>query len=466
MCAIALWPDFGGGRRCGRANSVISEAMPPRPEKSPSIRMLSSQLGLSGLLGSGVCRDRWSAEPSGAERQALQPLRLAADYRVDTASPRGDAGPSHLYTALRWLRRFVDAFPSRQLFVPHEGAGDVHAAAYNEETLRLLGEFIRKHGSVRPGHEGEVVSASSIANYLSALRAHRSTQAGYNLLVSGGNLRLPKQMQQMRREDGPVGQRSLARGMTARILRKLVPARGFGRGSRRGRLRWAILWAAHNLLLRGGELGRVENRPFDPATGITIADLDWIAPCEDTGWYEVAVIEVMPIKDARVSRSRVPLLVRRRAWGAFSGLVDLSVPCAWEAIRAWWEVRSMECPKASWGTEPFFAVENGASVSTTDVLCFVREAAEAASCDPAQFDSHSLRIGGATDLHHLFGGSDAESIIQKRGRWCSVIHQIYSRMSASAMMSVSARMLDAEGVDMEAFRQGYVMPATCYRRVH
>ena len=125
----------------------------------------------------------------------------------------------------------------------------------------------------------------------------------------------------------------------------------------------------------------------------------------------------------------------------------------------------MECPKASRGTEPFFAVENGASVSTTDVLCFVREAAEAAGCDPAQFDSHSLRIGGATDLHHLFGGSDAESIIQKRGRWCSVIHQIYSRMSASAMMSVSARMLDAEGVDMEAFRQGYVMPATCYRRV-
>lgn len=101
---------------------------------------------------------------------------------------------------------------------------------------------------------------------------------------------------------------------------------------------------------------------------------------------------------------------------------------------------------------------------TADVLGFVGEAAEAAACDPAQFDSHSLRIGGATDLHHLFGGADAERIIQKRGRWCSLIHQIYSRMSASAMMDVSARTLDADGVDTEAFWQGDVVPANCFRR--
>lgn len=31
-----------------------------------------------------------------------------------------------------------------------------------------------------------------------------------------------------------------------------------------------------------------------------------------------------------------------------------------------------------------------------------------------------------------------------------------------AMMEVSVTMLDAQGVDMEAFRQGYVMPATCF----
>ena len=108
-----------------------------------------------------------------------------------------------------------------------------------------------------------------------------------------------------------------------------------------------------------------------------------------------------------------------------------------------------------------FAATDGSPVCTSDVLAFMRETAVAVGYNTSDFDSHSLRIGGATDLHHLFGDADAERIIQKRGRWCSMIHQIYSRMSASEMLSVSTRMLDADGVDMEAFRHSYVMPAVC-----
>lgn len=447
----------------GASGSVLAGAMPPPPSRRPSVRVISKQLGMDGPLGGVECRDRWSTEPPVAERIALNTLRDAADRRVDMAAAGGEAGPSHLATALGWLRRFVAAFPSRELFVAHAGAGDVHAAAYNEETFRLFGEFVRKHGSVRPGTLGKVVSASTIADYISALRAHRSLQAGYNLLVSGGNLRLPRQMQQMRREDGPAGQRALSRGMTARLLRRLLPLATFDRQTRRGRLRWAVLWVAHNLLLRGGELGKVDNRVFDSATGIAIADVDWIAPCADTGGYEVVVVDVMPIKDARVLRARVPMVIRRRVHGSFSGTSELSSPCAWEALRMWWLCRSAECARTAWGTEPLFALMDGSPVCTATVLGFVREAAAAMGEDPAQFDSHSLRIGGATDLHHLFGGADAERFIQKRGRWCSMVHQIYSRMSASTSMLVSAQMLDADGVDMEAFRQGYVMPAARFR---
>lgn len=101
------------------------------------------------------------------------------------------------HTALGWLRRFTHTFPSRRLLVPYNCVIDFQAAAYNEETLRLLGELIRAHDSVRPGHEGEVVSASAIADYLSALRAHRSLQAGYDWRIAAGNLRLPKQSRQM-----------------------------------------------------------------------------------------------------------------------------------------------------------------------------------------------------------------------------------------------------------------------------
>ncbi|KAL3927893.1 MAG: hypothetical protein SGPRY_002624 [Prymnesium sp.] len=101
---------------------------------------------------------------------------------------------------------------------------------------------------------------------------------------------------------------------------------------------------------------------------------------------------------------------------------------------------------------------DGSPVCTSGVLDLVREAAMAVACVANEFDLHSLRIGGVTDLYHLFGGADAEHVIQKRGRWCSMVHQIFSRMSASEMMTVSARMLDADGVDLEAFRHGYVMP--------
>lgn len=60
--------------------------------------------------------------------------------------PGHEEGPGHLATALGWLRKFIATFPSRQLFVAHEEAGDVHAAVYNEKTFRPFGEFVRKHG--------------------------------------------------------------------------------------------------------------------------------------------------------------------------------------------------------------------------------------------------------------------------------------------------------------------------------
>ncbi|KAL1529671.1 hypothetical protein AB1Y20_000612 [Prymnesium parvum] len=103
-------------------------------------------------------------------------------------------------------------------------------------------------------------------------------------------------------------------------------------------------------------------------------------------------------------------------------------------------------------------------IRTADVMTFIREAAEAAGEDPSLFNARALRIGGATDLYHILGADEAERTIQKRGRWCSECHQIYTRMSATVMCSVSAQMAEANGVDLEAFRSGYVMPAVVQRR--
>lgn len=81
-----------------------------------------------------------------------------------------------------------------------------------ERSLHLFAEFARSHGSVKPGTRGAVVSRTAIGDYVSAIRAFRPREAGDDLLVNGGNLRLPLQMSRMLREDGPAGKRGLFSG--------------------------------------------------------------------------------------------------------------------------------------------------------------------------------------------------------------------------------------------------------------
>lgn len=445
----------------GPVGGAISGMMPPPAPRQMSTRALAGSLGLIGPLSGSESRDHWVTPPSARESAALRQLRDSADFRLNNAS---GAASTHLRTALGWLHRFKGVFPGRRLFLPYTSSADVESAAYNEETFRLLGEFIRSHGSVRAGHVGEVVLSCTISDYISAIRAFVSREAGYSLLVSGGNLRLPKQLLHMRREDGPAGARELSRALTARLLRKLWRVPGFEYSSRRGILRWAVLWVGHNLLLRGGEFGAPDRKEFSSTAGVTLADVEWIAPCAETGGYCVAVVDVLPIKNVEENRTRVPMLIRRRAVGVPpGGVVAPADGCAWTAIRRLYDMRAREVPAQFHGVAPLFAGLDDA-VHTADVLEFIREAAAAAGEDPAQFNARALRIGGATDLYHILGAEEAERTIQKRGRWCSECHQVYTRMSATAMCTVSAQMADANGVDLEAFRSGYVMPAVVQRR--
>lgn len=439
--------------------------MPPPPPMQPTVKRLASAVGCTGPLGGSEERDRWTGRPSAVEQQAILRLRQASDVRVELVSG-GTGRSSHLQTALRWLARFQAAHPSRELFVARQSLADISSSLYNEETLRLYSEFIRQAGSVRSGHTGEVVSASTISAYVSALRAYRSRETGYPITVPNMSLRLAKQMTHMRREDGPSGARALVRAFTARFISRLARDASFDKSSARGRLRWAVLVVGHNLLLRGGEFGAPDGKVYDSARGISVGDWDWVAPQFDTDGFEVAVAEVHPAKDTHLSRQRTPLLIRRRS----AGSRDACPPhpgscCAWDAARVLWTDRQTAVAAHELVTAPFFALPDGRPVHTSDVKVFVREAAAAAGEPPGDFDAHSLRVGGATDLYYLFGATEAERLIQKRGRWLSDIHQIYSRLSASSEMHDYAAMADARGVDMESFRQGYVMPAVRHRRV-
>lgn len=95
----------------------------------------------------------------------------------------------------------------------------------------------------------------------------------------------------------------------------------------------------------------------------------------------------------------------------------------------------------------------------------IREAAAGAGENTKDFDARALKIGGATDLYHLFPADEAEErIIFDRGRWKSDIKHLYSRLSETSTPVSSAIMVDARGIHIEAFRHGHVMPAVVRRR--
>lgn len=95
--------------------------------------------------------------------------------------------------------------------------------------------------------------------------------------------------------------------------------------------------------------------------------------------------------------------------------------CAYDALWAWWQTRVREVLPSARGTAPLFAHVEGVAITTSQVAAAVRKAALAAGERPADFDARALRIGGATDLYHLFDAAEVERIIADRGRWTSDI---------------------------------------------
>ena len=82
--------------------------------------------------------------------------------------------------------------------------------------------------------------------------------------------------------------------------------------------------------------------------------------------------------------------------------------------------------------------------------------AAAAGEDPTEFGGKSFRVGGATDLREAIGDDEKSSrMIERRGRWCSTIAEVYQRGRLETQLDGSMAMGSAGGVDMEAVCMGY-----------
>jgi hypothetical protein len=440
----------------GRPVVLIDEATPAtRVAHMRRVAALAQQCGIWGGVRNPP-PTAWTHDgASAAASIATDRLREGARKR---ARETWDLG--RLATALEYLVEVVDD-TKRAPFMPLRYIGEIEALVHNQETLEMLAEHIRVRGSRQPGQKGRRLKSDTVDTYVSAIKTFVSFETHYEITATQVNVVMPRAAKRSRQTQGPPGTRKLSRGMRAHMLVKLV-ALGYNRGSARMLMRWAAGLAAHNLLLRGGELGLVTGWTFDPSRDATFGAIEFKEPCADSEWRPWLTWDVVPVKDKEARNRICPMAVRRRQLGGAEGADAM---CLYDAIRMHWRAATGREPPAvgrasgAIAQQPIFIGRYGDIWDTRDTKELAQEYAEALGLDTHEFGAKAFRIGGALDWRDVFK-HDAERIITERGRWHSDIGVIYARALAEAHLRGSAAVGDATGADLESLCAGWAQPAT------
>ena len=278
---------------------------------------------------------------------------------------------SRTAAALTKWEELVLLIPSLQNLRKLEFEGDYDTSEANERVLLVAAEYIRG----RPKNAlGDLVKADTVAGAVSALTRAAEGFYGRKVLCASGGLLLRDSLQAMRREDGPAGDRALSIPMRQSHLAALagedcpfdIMSPGWPQ------VRWAMMQASHQALMRGGEPGRVPRQPFRPALGICWKHLTWLDPASreaatveiEGATHHLLFLAVRPIKDQKGTHKRVPIPIVSKH-PVEEGLADLTCPFA--AIRRAWDARVGLAPWCRLQDAPFFTGPDGVSAVSTDV---------------------------------------------------------------------------------------------------
>ena len=426
------------------------------------VRERADRLGLTGPLGAG-----WGVGVDGAGGIFTAELLEAAEGRAMLAwdIPR-------LRTALVWFEGFLEA-TGRTPFMPAIGADAGVGAMWNRATLVAFAEYVRRSpplGRTQTGH----VKADAIAGYVSAIHLLRSREAHYDVCPTAADLVGGMAAKQMRREDGPPGERKLCRGL--RLEHLAAAAEAFERTSATGCVEWAAALTAHSALLRGGEVGVPDDVRVDPGRILTWRSFRWQTATRESRGRPWLLMMIVPIKDPTARGRAYPTPICRRHDGLFGD----DPLCAYDAIAlAWWSRRhggvpfpldEQGRPVERWWMSggytltpspdaPFFTDAVGLAMRTAHVRALVRRIAVAADLDPADFGAKSLRVGGATDWRDCLGDASAH-LVRQRGRWCSSVAEVYQRPLLSSHLAASMWVRPGGSADLESLCAGFAQAAT------
>ena len=459
---VSANPVGEGGRYC-------MPAMASRRTKEDVTYARAQQAGLCGPLGKRR-QDEWEGELTAAQRGVGAPL-VDELRRLSKRRMLGNMDVGRVNTALSWFEDFRRD-TSRVPFVTESDNGQQAASIYNAETMELLAEYMNMKGSRKTLDKGKQISADHIQTCVSTIRDLRSAEAHYGVVMPDTDTALAGVYKSMRREQGPKGDRRESQGFRARHFRLLV-ANGSWFSyttSERG----AAL-TAHNLALRGGEVGRSDTKPIDPARDIMITSVDLCEPCVESKGRPWMHFWVVSIKDVNCKNRPVPLQIRQKddpqdPLCAYSAVVKLlaerkeQVPectsaCKWckrpEGVPRPAGNPPTSCKRAN---APLFIKHDGGEYSTEDVRLLGRRMATDAGQNPASFGGKLWRIGGATDYLEVLG-ANGERILKQRGRWGSDVAFIYARANIADSLEASVNISAADARSIEEMVGGWVQPA-------
>jgi hypothetical protein len=407
----------------------------------------------------------WSSEPSAAEERLLRALSASADRRA-----RHAADPGKLATGMSFLERFAVALPSRPLWRKRShGEEDRAAVAHNSKTLELLGEFIRSHGSIRPGHFGETLPAETISEYIGALKVAFEVDLHGPLTDDTTSARRKRIRKDMRVEDGPAKTDRVIRrlGFRAQHFRRAAATPALDRTSEKGRFDWMLSLMMYYCMMRAGEPGRGKgSKPFDTKRGARMCDVEWWSgEVTGTGLRAVVLMLVSSKPAAKGVYTRRPCEISERQTAP--GVVDPL--CGYTAFLAYWRQRARRvCGRAEPCTTapfcaacqvaPLFFSPEGVVPTTDSCMVIARNMCAAIGENPLHYTGYSWRIGQASDLVARLGEERAEVVTKRRGRWRGDIFHIYQRSDVGEQLRASASVMDAEGRSLESLLPQWVQP--------
>ena len=104
-------------------------------------------------------------------------LLREADW--DAVNANAPSWVGKMKTALHWLALFKQMLPNLIIFKPMIGPEKEQNAIHMAEVWARFGRFMRSHGSLREGQQGEPSRSDNVAAVIGTLRAYRQLGARY-----------------------------------------------------------------------------------------------------------------------------------------------------------------------------------------------------------------------------------------------------------------------------------------------